>query len=196
MKNFHLSSTKERMHASIARNGIPLCRSAVLIGLSMGIGDALCQTLEGGHVAEFRRTEVMWFIGTFISGPISHSWQVMLEGLLPGSSTRRIIQKTLSNSAFAFSISLPVMFGAVTMLAKDPRTGKQGSLKDAKEKIQRDLIPTFLAGCFYWPVFNLAIYKFVPLNSRAIANAGIGVAWNIFISMMANRKVQQQINEP
>jgi len=43
---------------------------------------------------------------------------------------------------------------------------------------------------FYWPFVNLLVFRFVVLDSRAIANSFAGVLWNIFLSYQANRDAE------
>jgi len=164
-------------------------KSAATIGVSMGVGDALCQTIDT-HNENFKveRTFNMWFIGTFISGPLGHGWQILIENFLPGTSTRRVLQKTASNSVYAFVLSLPLMFTAVTLLSKDQH-GKRKSIHDAKEKIEKDLVETFIAGALFWPAVNIVVFKCVPTENRAIVSSLVGTLWNIYLSLKANSNI-------
>ena len=169
----------------------PLGLTACTVGASMALGDAICQSMDAGaaSVKDTERTKMMWFIGTFISGPISHSFYVAVEARLPGSSMAVILKKTVTSSCFAFCVSLPVMFTAVTLLSVDPLTGRRSkTLRDARDKVSSSLLPTFAAGVCFWPFCNIVIFRFVPLARRAMVSSLIGLVWNIFLSGRANSR--------
>jgi len=95
--------------------------SVAFIGASMGLGDGACQALEAG-LGEFdyerwdgARSARMMLIGSTITGPFSHCWQLVLESLLPGKSKRAVALKIGANSLYAFVFSLPLMFTAATI---------------------------------------------------------------------------------
>eukprot|EP00516_Mucochytrium_quahogii_P000564 CAMPEP_0203755650 /NCGR_PEP_ID=MMETSP0098-20131031/9059_1 /ASSEMBLY_ACC=CAM_ASM_000208 /TAXON_ID=96639 /ORGANISM=" , Strain NY0313808BC1" /LENGTH=239 /DNA_ID=CAMNT_0050647205 /DNA_START=273 /DNA_END=992 /DNA_ORIENTATION=+ len=168
-----------------------LIGSSAAIGASMSVGDAVCQFIQEGQVANIERTKSMGIIGALITGPLSFTWNMFLENKLPGKGTVTIVKKTMVNSVFAFAISLPVMFAAVTLLVPTP-TGKpteEKGLGDIKDKIKQDLLPTFLAGSLFWPAVNMVIFRFVPVSNRAIANSLCGTVWNVYLSMCANKPV-------
>jgi len=73
-------------------------------------------------------------------------------------------------------------------MAVDKEGRRSNTLEDAKEKIKRDLVPTFIAGCFYWPLWNVVIFKFVQVTHRAMAGSLVAVIWNIYLSSVANQK--------
>lgn len=188
---WRLASTKTWMTPAARAAGwasqwaVPLLKSAGIIGVSMGAGDAVCQALQYGAVVDTRRTAVMGFIGATISGPLSHTWNVLLERRLPGTTNVIIAKKIMANSVYAFFFSLPIMFSAVTLLQRG-EAGEKRTIQDAVDKVKRDLLPTFAAGTLYWPVFNFAVFKFVSANNRAVASSLIGVVWSVFISYKAN----------
>jgi hypothetical protein len=137
------------------------------------------------------RSQKMWIIGTFISGPLSHCWQMFIEQRVPGAALRQILLKTALNAGFALIISLPVMFTASTLLDR-PRMRKDGhvrraTLGDALEKIRADLWQTFLSGTLFWPAANIVVFKFVRVESRAVANSIIAVIWNVYLSGKVNK---------
>mmetsp|Transcript_14066 Transcript_14066/g.17437 ORF Transcript_14066/g.17437 Transcript_14066/m.17437 type:complete len:252 (+) Transcript_14066:249-1004(+) len=171
------------------RDGKVMARSVFAIGFSLAMGDCLCQVLENGTLISYERTATMFTIGTFITGPLSHTWNIFLETKLPGNSVIKIVQKTLLNSVYAFNLSLPVMFTAVTLLSRSP-SGERGTFQDAKAKIAKDLVPTFIAGCFYWPAFNFLVFRFVAANNRAVASSLIGTVWNVYLAYVANKTIE------
>mmetsp|Transcript_75361 Transcript_75361/g.194281 ORF Transcript_75361/g.194281 Transcript_75361/m.194281 type:complete len:268 (-) Transcript_75361:234-1037(-) len=209
-----------------------LAQTVVFIGISMGTGDAICQHLEqrarasaGGGPSRSDgwdpdRSARMAVIGTFITGPFSHCWQLVLETLIPGNRGARVLLLKISaNAALAFVFSIPLMFTAVTLLTpaaaaspqQQPHQGEGGmmeggeqwrpvtttrkTLKDARQKIQADLVPTFAAGTLYWPAANCVVFMYCPVQRRAIVNSFCGVLWNIFLSFQANSAVEVETDE-
>jgi hypothetical protein len=158
-----------------------LARTCIVVGMSMGFGDFICQRLE--RDAQFQwnheRTKTMWLVGTFSSGPAGHIAMCGLEYIFPGRSTRSIIFKVLGNSVWALVFSIPLLFTSVTLFNGKP-------LSDAKRKIDADLIPTFLAGGLYWPLVNFFNFKLTPLDYRAIVGSFFGVLWHVYLSFKAN----------
>jgi protein Mpv17 len=183
---------------------VSLVQTVVFIGISMGTGDAICQHLEHrGNAAQSRdvwdpaRSARMAAIGTFITGPFSHCWQLVLETLIPGNRGARVLLLKISaNAAWAFIFSIPLMFTAVTLLTPaavhrgglQPPPARQ-TLKDARRKIETDLIPTFAAGTLFWPAANYVVFLYCPVQRRAIVNSFCGVLWNIFLSFQANSTI-------
>ena len=168
--------------------GVSFATSVFGIGCSMAIGDMICQGLsnQGGYNRD--RGLTMFVTGAFITGPISYTWQIVLERQVPGRAVAAIVQKTLMNSAYAFTISLPVMFTAVTLLSK-AEDGRRKTWRDAVAKVKADLVPTFLAGCLYWPFFNFLTFRFIATRNRAMVGSLIGTVWNIYLASVANKTV-------
>eukprot|EP00301_Raphidiophrys_heterophryoidea_P022830 c6891_g1_i2.p1 GENE.c6891_g1_i2~~c6891_g1_i2.p1 ORF type:complete len:286 (-),score=32.51 c6891_g1_i2:153-1010(-) len=129
---------------------------------------------------DFARSRNMWIVGTFSSGPLGHCWVVLLERLIPGIAFPSLVAKTLANSAYAFTISLPIMFTLVTLFK--PGT----TFEDVQRKIEKDLLYTFLIGFCYWPFVNMFTFRFIAVESRAIVGSCFGVLWNMFLSYTAN----------
>jgi|EP01046_Picozoa_sp_COSAG06_P056501 hypothetical protein len=163
----------------------------------MGAGDSICQAIAHGGVSlegwDKGRSARMAFIGAFITGPCGHCWQLVLESLLPGTGVRLLVAKTAANAGFALVFSLPLIFTATTLLTPMPPTPSASSgggdaseqvargstLADAKAKIETDLLPTFVMGMFYWPMANMVVFKFCPVDRRAVVNSLFGVLWNV-----------------
>eukprot|EP00929_Paragymnodinium_shiwhaense_P068650 TRINITY_DN34567_c0_g1_i1.p2 TRINITY_DN34567_c0_g1~~TRINITY_DN34567_c0_g1_i1.p2 ORF type:complete len:202 (-),score=39.64 TRINITY_DN34567_c0_g1_i1:191-796(-) len=161
-------------------------KAAAVIGVSMGVGDVLCQSIVAGSAKLERwdtvRSRNMWVTGTFVTGPIGHLWQVAVERMFPGKAARTILMKTIVNSGWAFVAGLPLTFLTTTLL-------KGGSLEEAWAKTKKDLVSTWCAGVCFWPFVNVLVFRFVVLDNRAIANAFAAVLWNIFISFQINKSV-------
>lgn len=177
-------------------------RAIFAIGSSMAVGDLLCQLLEldvhqvfteAGHLSRMveelniERTMTMFFIGSSVTGPLSQTFNTMLERRIPGTSLRTILPKVLATSTWAFLISMPVLFTATTLLTKDFH-GKRGTLKEAKEKIEKDLVSTFFVGVMYWPFINMILFRYVSVEKRAVAISFVATIWNVYLASVVNRE--------
>lgn len=196
--------------ASFAKLSLRVCAT---IGVSLTAGDFVCQLLEARPLHssqvgtpspvllklsdrvwhrlgqwDFERSKKMWIIGTFISGPGSHCWQMLIERRVPGTSIRSIVAKTALNACFALTVSLPLMFTASTLL-EPPRGGRHNTLEDAADKLRKDLWPTFVAGTLFWPFMNFIVFKWVRVQNRAVVNSVIAVVWNVYLSSKVNNGV-------
>eukprot|EP00397_Hematodinium_sp_SG-2012_P037773 GEMP01040985.1.p1 GENE.GEMP01040985.1~~GEMP01040985.1.p1 ORF type:complete len:236 (+),score=59.11 GEMP01040985.1:197-904(+) len=131
-------------------------------------------------VVDLQRMSIMAVCGTCITGPVSHTWMVLMEYRIPGSAPRAIALKTIANAVLAFVVSLPLMFTAVTLL-------KGGTWEAAMAKIEKDRFPTFVTGLAFWPFANVALFRWCALENRAIVNGMCGVVWNIYLSNQATK---------
>ena len=59
-------------------------------------------------------------------------------------------------------------FASVALLS-----GKSGA--DIRDKVSRDVAPTWLTGVCYWPFVMALTFRVVPLRHRALSSAGFGV---------------------
>ena len=83
--------------------------SVSFIGVSMGLGDAVCQGLEAGFSYESwnaTRSARMLLVGAVVTGPFSHCWQLVLESALPGTTRTAVLVKTAANALYAFVFSV------------------------------------------------------------------------------------------
>ena len=183
-------------------------RAVLAIGASLGLGDVISQLLEQQSISNFalqrtpglnsininfERSATMFFIGAAVTGPLSQTFQILLERRIPGNTLFNVVAKVFCASVWAVTTSLPILFTATTLLQKDYR-GKRGTLKQAKEKISKDLVPTFLAGLMYWPFINLMLFRFVAMSNRALGTSCAGTLWNTYLSSVANRGNTKEAN--
>lgn len=167
-------------------------KSMGVVGISMGIGDGLSQILKQQTFdINFERSATMVFIGTLITAPVSLKFQIFLERSVPGNSMVTVFKKVGYASAWAFVISIPLVFTATTLLQRNIK-GKYGTLRQARQKIMKDLVPTFVMGSLYWPFFNILLFKFVKLQYRAVASSLIGTIWQIYLAGIANSHINHR----
>lgn len=164
-------------------------KAVLVIAASMGVGDYLCQAIKKHSIiVNFERTATMAFIGLAITGPLSQAFNFIIEKRIPGTTMQNILSKVVISSIWSFTVSMPLVFSATVILQKDS-LGNRGTFAKAVEKIQHDLVPTFLFGSLYWPLFNIFMFKFIPLKHRAIFTSIFSTIWNIYLAGAANSTV-------
>lgn len=164
-------------------------KSVFIISISMGLGDFICQIIKNKSInilnINLERTMTMTSIGLFITGPVSQIFNYILEKKVPGKSLKSILQKICYSSIWGFSVSIPLSFGAKTIFQKDSN-GQRGNYSKALNKIKNDLIPTFLVGCFYWPILNMFKFRYIHFQHRPMFNSIFNTIWNIYLSTELN----------
>ena len=93
----------------------------------------------------------MGISGFFVSAPLGHTVQRVLEYYIPGRNNMSIAKKMLVNSASA-PLFIALSFTSITLL-------KGGTTSDASSKVQRDLASTWLTGACYWPIVSFFNFK-------------------------------------
>jgi hypothetical protein len=77
-------------------------------------------------------------------------------------------------------------FASVALLS-----GKSGA--DIRDKVSRDVAPTWLTGVCYWPFVMALTFRVVPLRHRALSSAGFGAVWHIYLSSQANKAPVEKV---
>ena len=80
-------------------------------------------------------------------------------------------------------------FASVALLS-----GKSGA--DIRDKVSRDVAPTWLTGVCYWPFVMALTFRVVPLRHRALSSAGFGAVWHIYLSSQANKAAGDDARSP
>lgn len=159
----------------------------------MGFGDLACQLIEGSalpftepepHQKPFDmvRSRTMFVTGLFWSGAVSHCQQRSLEHFFPGREWQQVMKKVLGNSVLA-PPNISITFTLITL----QQPGK--TWEDAKTKVANDMPRTFFLGSIYWPFVSVFNFRMLPLDARPLFASLAGVAWNVFVSSQANKKL-------
>jgi len=156
----------------------------------MGIGDTIAQRIQQGpeHSDDWwntERTKKISYGVCFVGSPIAYCWAQKVERLFPGTEMRPILQKMAVNNAWAFFVSIPLLFTTVSIL--NGRT-----FDGAAEKVKQDLAPTFVAGLVYWPFANLWTFRLVSEATRPYATCVSVLAWNVWLSTQATKRMESE----
>eukprot|EP00924_Labyrinthula_sp_SR-Ha-C_P016750 snap_masked-scaffold_6-processed-gene-13.38-mRNA-1 protein AED:1.00 eAED:1.00 QI:0/-1/0/0/-1/1/1/0/261 len=167
-------------------------RALVVVGTSFATADALSQMIQlrsshsgmtfkeiVSHV-DLERSLTMFCIGSTITGPVSQTFQILLEKMIPGKGGVQITKKIGISLMYALIVSIPLVLASTTIVLR------KGTLEDAKRKIKESLLDTFQVGAMYWPVVNVFVFKFISMHSRAMVLTSFGGLWNVYLSSVAN----------
>ena len=140
--------------------------------------------MGSGEWLDLNRTARFAALGLLLSGPLSQGQHIILERLFPGNAAKEIAFKVAGGAGMApLTLSLNFAFlGAM----------KGKSAEETKDKIARDLGPTWLAGACYWPFVMAVTFRLVPLEHRAIAASSAGALWQIYLSNQADRELEDE----
>ena len=140
--------------------------------------------MGSGEWLDLNRTARFAVLGLLLSGPLSQGQHIILERLFPGNAAKEIAFKVAGGAGMApLTLSLNFAFlGAM----------KGKSAEETKDKIARDLGPTWLAGACYWPFVMAVTFRLVPLEHRAIAASSAGALWQIYLSNQADRELEDE----
>jgi hypothetical protein len=147
-----------------------MLRSSAAAGVSMCVGDYICQRLSttDGKV-DTSRWLIMTATGLAVVGPVNYGFFRTAEIIAPGTSWPSLAKKVAFDLAAApFRISCT--FASVKLLSGAGFSGVQRKLKD-------DLVPTYLTGAMIFPPVILVMFKFVSEDHRAPIWAVIGSCW-------------------
>lgn len=146
--------------------------------------------------------EILIFVAyTVINTPVNVLWQEWLEATFPGSANppvdpsapgkekdKPLARRKLDvkNTAIKFLLDLTV--GAVFnifLFVACVGMFKGLSLGEIVEALQEDSWPMYVAGAKLWPAVSVISFVFIPVERRVIFGSLVGVAWGVYLSLMA-----------
>lgn len=140
--------------------------------------------LDAGRAARFA------LIGATLHGPFFLNGFRWVEGAVnarlgAGVSMRTVLAKTALGQVTLFPAYLTAFFAYSAYLEEIFERGTRdlGTIAEAaKSRIASQFGPSFAGGCVFWPCVNVINFGAVPPSGRVAYVAGVGVAWNAFLS--------------
>ena len=179
--------------AFVSRN--PLRGNALSMGVVVGAGDVLAQALAGAPF-DTERTATTAAYG-LACGPPFRMWLLLLErvAVLRPPTLRNAVLKTLINQCVWSPLFNSTYFALVIVRQAwlHPIDGASPSanslLSSWIHKCRLDLLSTLLVGNLWFFPANTAIFRFVPLDLRVVANAAAVACWNVYLSTIGHRNL-------
>eukprot|EP00529_Nitzschia_sp_RCC80_P031305 CAMPEP_0113500446 /NCGR_PEP_ID=MMETSP0014_2-20120614/32334_1 /TAXON_ID=2857 /ORGANISM="Nitzschia sp." /LENGTH=365 /DNA_ID=CAMNT_0000394785 /DNA_START=129 /DNA_END=1226 /DNA_ORIENTATION=- /assembly_acc=CAM_ASM_000159 len=174
----------------------PIMTKSMTAGLIFGLSDYLAQLIEQQRndaekttpVAKFDWTRLVAsaLIGLLYFGPAAHYWYEWIFKLFPATTLQSTMVKAFWGQVL-FGPSFTCIFFASALLQSG-----DFSIKKWFTKIKTDLPGAWLAGTGYWPIVDLISYSVVPVKLIPLFINMASLIWTIYLSIIANKKQQQQ----
>jgi hypothetical protein len=172
----------------------------VTSGVINGLGDILCQLLDGalkdGKEFDFRRLFIFSLVGGFYFGPMIHYWFEFLNNISPflpangaiKAGVQLILDQTVGAVAVigTFFYFNEVLQHLIPPSTKAPELSLVGSIiKNGNYAFKNTLPETLLANWRYWPIVNFFNFRYVPIQYRLLVSNVASVMWSIVLSKIA-----------
>jgi protein Mpv17 len=179
----------------------PYTTKMISSGVIGGIGDFLIQKVQGkdtGRAFDFRRWAVFTSVAAFYIAPVINVWfnwlnsLPMLEGMngfgkaLMMTGIDQTIGAVFVNAGFFFAFEL---FDRIFPKPSPLNLGRPSVIAAGMDAVRNKLWETLVANWYCWPVINFLNFYLVPIQFRVLVSNLAAVFWNMFLSSVANRKV-------
>lgn len=126
--------------------------------------------------------------GFTFSGPISHGWYNLLEGVVGR------LALTSAYSSIAAKMSLDaILFSPIAVAGYFVwRSVLEGS--DVQWKLEHKWMSAVQASWSFWPMANIVNFSVVPLQFRVLYNNGLSVLWNAYLSNVNQSRLEQVVD--
>jgi len=168
----------------------PLLTKALTSLTGFTVGDILAQSFieESGKPYDIMRTVRLGTFGLCIHGTTGHYFYGFLDSKLPGTkpitvATKVAIDQTIWNPIFGL-----MFFGYLNLLE-----GK--SFEDYTNKIKADLKTAVMGSWAVWVPAHTINFAFIPPSQRLLYINTIQIGYNVFLSFLGNKKVEDDKEE-
>mmetsp|Transcript_4997 Transcript_4997/g.9586 ORF Transcript_4997/g.9586 Transcript_4997/m.9586 type:complete len:327 (+) Transcript_4997:49-1029(+) len=149
------------------------------------LGDVLCQTgVEKVKLTELdmARTFRQALFGFGWHGPSSHYFYGYLDTLMPGATMDKVAAKVFTDQVLWNPIFATIYFSYLNVMQ-----GK--TLADLKLKMKQDLLTGVKASWGFWVPAHFVNFRFIPGDQRVLYINTLQILYNIFLSFLGNKKV-------
>nr|NP_001090480.1 uncharacterized protein LOC779393 [Xenopus laevis]AAI23161.1 MGC154358 protein [Xenopus laevis] len=165
----------------------PLLIKAVTSLTGFTLGDILAQKFvmpdkEKGY--DLMRTVRLGSFGFLVHGPTGHYFYSWLDKQIPGTAMKTVATKVAIDQLL-WNPCFGVMFFSYLGLAE----GK--SFADIQTKIKNDLTTAVVGSWTVWIPAHFVNFRFVPSSQRLLYINSIQIGYNIFLSFLGNKKVDE-----
>lgn len=177
----------------------PLAVKATTAATLMSCSDVLGQTYEQANYRKilekhegvqynWQRTAQVGITGFTFSGPISHGWYNLLEGMVG-----RMALTTAYSSVAAKMFLDAILFSPIAVAGYFVwRSALEGS--DTRWKLENKWSSAVQASWGFWPLANIVNFSLVPLQFRVLYNNGLSIVWNAYLSNVNQGRLEQVVD--
>jgi hypothetical protein len=197
---FHSLSNLLRSYSQLLDEH-PYLVKMISSGIIAGIGDLLVQRIQGketGKAFDIRRWMVFTSVAAFYVAPVIHLWFNWLNNLqfIDGmnNAAKALIMTGIDQTAGAVLVNAGFFYAFELFDRIFPKPSplnmlQSGFLEAGTDAVRNKLWETLVANWYCWPVINFLNFYFVPIQFRVLVSNLAAVFWNMFLSSVANRKV-------
>lgn len=164
----------------------PLLTKACTSLIGFTAGDVLAQNFinDDGQPYDVMRTIRLGSFGFLLHGTTGHYFYGFLDSKLPGTKPVTVASKVAIDQFFWNPIFGLMFFGYLNFTE-----GK--SLEDYKQKISADLKTAVMGSWAVWIPAHTVNFAFIPPSQRLLYINTIQIGYNVFLSFLGNKKVDQ-----
>jgi protein Mpv17 len=168
----------------------PLLTKAFTSLIGFTAGDVLAQKFvnDDGKPYDPMRTLKLGSFGFLIHGTTGHYFYGFLDGKLPGTKPVTVATKVAIDQFFWNPIFGLMFFGYLNAVE-----GK--SMEQYKQKLNADLKTAVMGSWAVWIPAHTVNFAFVPPAQRLLYINTIQIGYNIFLSFLGNKKVEEVVEE-
>jgi protein Mpv17 len=163
----------------------PLFTKALTSLTGFTLGDILAQNfVEKSGDYDIMRTLRLGSFGFLIHGTTGHYFYGFLDSKLPGTAMTTVASKVAIDQLFWNPIFGLMFFGYLNFVE-----GK--SFEDYTKKLQADLKTAVMGSWAVWVPAHTVNFAFVPPAQRLLYINTIQIGYNVFLSFLGNKKVEE-----
>lgn len=155
-----------------------------------------CNSIEDNTASNLKLLQFNWqrtlhvgLTGFTFSGPISHAWYGLLEGIVGSLGLASFYSSLATKMLLDAAIFSPVAVAGYFVW----RSVLDGS--DIRWKLEHKWIPAVQASWSFWPLANVFNFGLVPLPYRVLYNNCLSLAWNAYLSNVNQTRLEQVVEE-
>jgi protein Mpv17 len=164
----------------------PLLTKATTSLVGFTAGDLLAQNfVEDNDKYDPMRTLRLGSFGFLVHGTTGHYFYGFLDSKLPGTKPATVATKVVVDQVFWNPIFGCMFFGFLNFAE-----GK--SFADLKKKLNQDLQTAVMGSWAVWVPAHTVNFAFIPPAQRLLYINTIQIGYNIFLSFLGNKGVEEE----
>ena len=169
----------------------PLTTKCTTSGLIAGCGDLISQSMlssnkeNGGMDINWTRFLTFTTLGTFYVAPVLHLWYGYLGKTIIGATPRAVFSRVFADQLIFAPLFVPSFFTMLSLL--------QGNVQELPQQLQNEWWKTVQVNWTLWIPAQMVNFRFVPLQYQVLFSNGVGLIWNIYLSHVSFRKMENEI---
>lgn len=168
----------------------PILTKALTSFTGFTLGDILAQNFvnKDDKPYDVMRTIRLGSFGFLIHGTTGHYFYGFLDSKMPGTKPVTVATKVITDQVFWNPIFGCMFFGYLNLVE-----GK--SFADYQNKLNADLKTAVMGSWAVWVPAHTINFAFIPPAQRLLYINSIQIGYNVFLSFLGNKKVEEPKKE-